>query len=251
MTFNAVKTRIRRTSLQKPKVYYYWLTLISGAEEEAIAAQSLIPIATQSLIPKGNYWFGLVQIFNSLYNRPNNFNPKAYLASGALFSQKNAMHLFAAAMIVYDNNKQDQQLIAQYLEQMKDFPINLANKEESIALMMLQRQAGLSQSQISAKALFDKLKFYHKNHRQSFEFWNLGAYLLIAKLHCGPPCPLPQHHVQQNPLDPLFKPNHSYWMDDIGFVRVALADWANEPLVIEYFNRIEQDRKRFRMDNGL
>ncbi|MFT4928129.1 MAG: hypothetical protein ACI8WB_004246, partial [Phenylobacterium sp.] len=34
-------------------------------------------------------------------------------------------------------------------------------------------------------------------------------------------------------------------------VQLALAPWANDPVVVEYLARVEQDRLRFRKSRGL
>ena len=156
------------------------------------------------------------------------------------------MHQFAAALIIQSKQTGDNTLVSEYLSGIAPFPINLFNKNEAIALMMLQYHAGQQdQSQQTAKKLFDKLAVYYKNNRLSFEFWGLGGHYLIAKFHCGEQCEF------KDSLDQLFKHDYALWMDDIGFMQVALAPWAKEPIVTEYLNRIEQDRVRFRERFGL
>ena len=51
--------------------------------------------------------------------------------------------------------------------------------------------------------------------------------------------------VSQAVLEQLFKLDDALWMDDIGFMQVALAPWASDPVVIEYLAQIEQARVRF------
>jgi hypothetical protein len=80
--------------------------------------------------------------------------------------------------------------------------------------------------------------------------------MLITKFHCDDQCELPKtqqvgDEPVKNSLDQLFKPGFALWMDDIGFMKVALGPWNNEPVVVEYLNRIEQDRLRFREAFGL
>ncbi|MFT4928545.1 MAG: hypothetical protein ACI8WB_004664 [Phenylobacterium sp.] len=115
--------------------------------------------------------------------------------------------------------------------------------------MMMQYHSGqVQQAQVTGKKLFDKLNLYYQQNADSFKFWGLGNFYLIAKFHCGQQCQLPddlqQAHQQDNQQDKfksLFKSDHAFWMDDIAFTRVALSPWAVDPEVVEYLARIEQD----------
>jgi DNA-binding winged helix-turn-helix (wHTH) protein/TolB-like protein len=253
MIFNAVKSIARRQPSQSILADYYWLQLASGALNEAAT--------TGQWISKEGFWPLLTSLYDTLYRLPTD-SPIVTTSVNVLAFTKRvvqaiATHQFAAALIIRAKQSGDNSAVMTLLAKKSQLPVNLFNRHEVIALMMLQRHAGQQQaSQLTAKRLFDKLTVYYKNHRQSFEFWGLGGFTLIAKFHCGPQCLLPvkdqsKESSPQAVLAQLFKPDHALWMDDIGFMQVALAPWASDPVVIEYWGQIEQDRVRFRADYGL
>ncbi|NQZ09857.1 MAG: hypothetical protein HRT35_22120, partial [Algicola sp.] len=238
MMFDAVQIRSRRKPTQTILTDYYWLQLASGAHSNAKA--------TAKLIDKQGFWPWLISLYNTLYGLPEVKMNQDDAVFSTKAAQLNIMHQFAATLIIQSKQTSDNTVVTEYLSNITPFPINLFNKNEAIALMMLQYHAGqLNQSQQTAKKLFDKLAVYYKNNRLSFEFWGLGGHYLIAKFHCGEQCEF------NDSLDQLFKPDYALWMDDIGFMQVALGPWASEPVVMEYLNRIEQDRVRFREKFGL
>jgi hypothetical protein len=190
-----------------------------------------------------------------LYGLPSSQKIAADSAYISMLTRFNATHHFAAALIVQAKQDADTTTLTDYLSKMKPFTLNLFNKNEAIASIMLQFYSNPQRSQMTAKKLFDKLNFYLQNDRQSFQFWGLGGYYLIAKFHCGKPCRMAgngfENQSAPNVLQTLFKPDHAWWADDFAFVQVALSAWAADPVVVEYLARIKQDQQRFKQMQGL
>ena len=163
-------------------------------------------------------------------------------------SQYKSGHKYAAVLVSAHNQGVEDRAYVQYLSSLEHIPINLFNASEVIALMMLQYHRGQNQqAQQTGKKLFNKLKRYQQNHLQSFHFWGLGRFYLIAKFHCAQLCDdgSTNKGSEKQLLDELFSPEYALWFDDIAFTRVALSPWASDPVVIEYLDRIAQDRLRF------
>lgn len=253
MTYDAVKSLNRKRATQWLLTDYYWLQLASGAFNDAA-------ITKQSISQQG-FWPLLTSVYDSLYALPEYdpllLTPSLPLAFTRHVRKNTTTHQLAAALITQAAQSGDNSPMHSYLAQNAQLPANLLNRHENIALMMLQLHVGQQQaSQLSGQQLFNKLMVYYKNHRQSFEFWGLGGFTLVAKFYCGEQCALPKGDgpPAQTPkalLKQLFKPEHALWMDDIGFMQVALSPWADDPVVIEYLAQIEQDRVRFRAKFGL
>lgn len=248
MAYSSLRARIRRKPTQASLTDYYLLQLAAGAQIDAAD--------TKKWIENKGAWGNLISIYNTLYGLPVTHNISDDPLSYSKLAPFHIVHQVAAALITQAKQTGDNSTITRYQSQAAPFAINLFNRLETIALMMLQHHQGLySQSQLTAKKLFDKLAVYHQNHPQSFTFWSLGSDFIIAKFYCGAQCKFPINKAATGSsgdvLRQLFKPNHPWWMDDIGFMKVALSPWLNEPIVAQYLNLIEQDRLRFRAQNAL
>ena len=248
MMFDAIKSRSRRISNQSRLSDDFWIMLLAGAFDEAKTSEKLID--------DNGFWHWLVALLNTLYDitldhKTGKFKHSEHSSFTLMINKLNILRTFAAALIVQSKQTDNPQILTDYLSSMNTFPISLINKNEAIALMMLQYHSGqVQQGQVSGKKLFDKLGIYYKEHPNSFKFWGLGNDYLIAKFHCGSQCQLPGADFE-NLTNMLFNADHAYWMDDIAFTRVALSPWADNPVVVEYLARIEQDRVRFREKRGL
>ncbi|MFT4928118.1 MAG: TolB-like protein/DNA-binding winged helix-turn-helix (wHTH) protein [Phenylobacterium sp.] len=239
--FEVLQKRARQSSNQHPLSEYYWAQLAIGDKAGSAATAGLINRGEDS------FWRWLSHIYSALYAIPdieqtdNEAGFKAQLASSINF------HYFSAALILQAKADGNTQHLSHYLNTMAEFPITLFNTNEAIGLMMLQYHGNRQrQSQANAKTLFDKLEHYRQTQPQSYLFWGLGGKQLVAGFYCGTQC-----DIDTSALEQWFKADYAWWLDDIGFTRLALSPWENNPVVIEYLARIEQDRSRAAQKFGL
>ena len=137
------------------------------------------------------------------------------------------------------------QALLNYLEHQSKFEVAVNTRHESIALMMAQYGAGqLEQSRKTASRLSKQLNKYRNDSLNSYHFWNLGWFQIISDFYCGDAC-------QPLALTQLFPSTQRWWTNNVGVARVALAPWADESLVKEYIDKIEQDRLRVRQRLGI
>jgi TolB-like protein/DNA-binding winged helix-turn-helix (wHTH) protein len=252
MMYDAVMAKARQRPNQNSLAAQYWAQLAAGAITEAATTKKLIDHSGD------DFWPWLTSLFTTVYHISSDRKPADKADFVKLVSKFNMASYFAAALIVQSQQDSDQytkhssakQIVTDYLDNMTAFPINVYNVDESIGLMMLQYHANRQQqSQITAQKLFKKLNRYHQDNLLSFKFRALGAYYLIAKFHCGKSCQMIGNDAKNsgiNTLTTLFNADHAWWLNDIAFSRVALSPWADDPVVVEYLSRIEQDRQRFR-----
>ena len=195
------------------------------------------------------YWLRSANLIAQVYNQPSLHEmPPIAVQSYRLLD--NSTNLYMVANLVKNAGKPHGQAHAQealltYLEHRPEFEAALNTREESIVLMMAQRAGGkIQDSQQTASRLSRQLLRYRNNSPESYYFWNLGWFQLISDFYCGADC-------QPLELAQLFEPSHRWWTDGIGILRIALAPWAQDPLVKDYFDKIEQDRLRVRARLGI
>ncbi len=159
---------------------------------------------------------------------------------------------FAAALIKNaDNNPLGTGRIEQYLSKRPPFLISIINKKESIAKIMLLDHAGRTQqAKDAASQLYQQLNRNYQSNPNSFKFWHLGRYHLIAKLYCGQSCAQPNQSSEQY-LKSQFSPHHLWWLDDYKFMEQALMPWADKAIVKTYLQRVASDRQRMQIKLGI
>ena len=160
--------------------------------------------------------------------------------------QENAELFFAAYMIKHSKNPFNQQRIQYYLSERPSFPINIINRQESLAKIMLLHIAGqTTQAASVANQLYKQLEQNYQASPSSFRFWNLGSFHLLAKLYCGQNCGANEVEPQQY-LNKMFSQHHIWWLDDYQVMQQALKPWKDSDIVDIYLQKIEEDLKRIK-----
>ena len=207
------------------------------------------------------YWMWLSQLYLSLYESTDVSNTSlAEQVEKAPFHEQSMwrdedfelLHrqseMFFAAAIVkhFDNSTFNQQRLEKYLARRPAFPVNIINRQESIAIIMLLHQAGrLNEAMSLAHKLYEQLNDNYQTSPASFRFWNLGRYHLLAKLYCGDNCQT-ETIEPQSYLDKMFSAHHIWWVDDYQFIRQALKPWLNSELASVYLQKVRADLARVR-----
>ncbi len=196
-----------------------------------------------------DYWLRSANLIAQAYNQPALHQvPPIAVQNYSLLD--NITNLYMVANLLQSAKQPAGQTHAQaalqaYLEHLPEFEVALNTRVESIALMMAQRGGGkIQESQQTASRLSRQLQRYRNDSPESYFFWNLGKLQLISDFYCGETC-------QPLELAQLFETSHRWWTDEIGILRIALEPWAQDPLVKEYFDKIEQDRVRVRVRLGI
>lgn len=239
LLFKVFKERHLRLPRTQNTLNYYWAQLAAGANKGAAV--------TAKTISKSNNDYAISQskLFATVYDIDKSAIP---LNFDHLQKMNSKTFYFSAALIAASKQSGDGNKVADWLATKPIFPITLFNRTAAIELMMLQYHSGqYEQSQNTAKLLFDKFTDYYQQHQASYLFWGLGGKHLIAQMYCGEACNTPD----VMPLEQWFKPDHAWWVDDIAMTRLALSPFAQSPVVVDYLNRIEQDRSRVRQKFGL
>ena len=153
----------------------------------------------------------------------------------------------SALFLVHQGSiREDYSAATQYLNGLPEFPIDVATHKSSMALMVLQYRAGmLVESTQTAQALVESMNRYLRRSPGSYRFYNLAKHHLIAAVYTN------DFDQAEQILSTGFAENHPYWQDDIAAVRIALSPWLHHPVVAEYIDRIEVDRRRARDKLGL
>ena len=205
---------------------------------------------------ENQYWHWFAQLYLTL-QEPNNTqapSEEQNLWRNDYFEllQKNAEMYFAAVHVRNRaNNPASAQRIAQYLDQSQPFPINIMNRMESIARIMILHHVGREEeAQNIANLLYRQLEQNFQTSPNSFHFWHLGRYHLIAKLYCTRACVGAEQTPQQY-LKQMFGPHHSWWQDDLKLMEQALKPWSNNPLVEQYLQRVKTDLARMQQLLGI
>ena len=196
------------------------------------------------------YWQDLITLYKSVYRDTDSDSlykldniPYAYL------NNEFELMLISYLHKITKTGQSPSTILNEYLTKRPQFTINIENRKETIAMLMAQYLNGdITQSQAMANQLFEILEQYRQQQPKSFNFWSLGRYHLIAKAYCGQNCnTIPDEQY----LSTVFSSHHTWWLDDLTFMQIALSPWQNQPLIQSYLKAISDDKTRFKNTLGL
>lgn len=206
---------------------------------------------------KNRYWQWHAQVYLSLYNQgldSSDTTPEQQLWRDEYLPllHDEAQWYFAANLIKKTKlNGFDHQRLINYFAKRPSFAISVRNVKESIAqIMLLHKINHHQQMQTAANQLYIQLEQNYQASPNSFTFWNLGRYHLLAKLYCGQNCQKDQQTPQQY-LAKIFSPHHIWWLDDHQLMTHALKPFKQKDIATVYLDNIIEDKKRMQMALGL
>ena len=129
-------------------------------------------------------------------------------------------------------------LLKTFLADIPTFDISVMNYNEALGLALLQYHTGnREQSQLTAQALFEAMTDYKNRYPKSFDFWKLQGYYLLTSFYSG------NLQLSEQILKQDFAENYPYWWESYSTTKFILSPWQDNPLVVEYLQRIKTDQK--------
>ena len=227
-------------------LYFLYQTL----RGDNINAQVYLERIEQS---QNSYWHWFAYLYLALHNPQENQQQELQLWKQDFFDivHKDA-ELFLAALLVKQNAQtSNNPRLKRYLLEKQNFSISVLNRKESTARIMLLYLAGQKEeAQKIAHFFYERLESNYQKSPESFRFWFLGRYHLIAKMYCGNACQTNDQSPDEY-LNQMFSPHHLWWHDDISLMEQALKPWLDEPLVASYLDKVRVDLQRVQKELGI
>ena len=156
--------------------------------------------------------------------------------------------IYAVLHLIWQSRQNgDNGALTDYLEHRPKFSIDVANHHPAVSLLLAQYANGqITQSQTTARKLFNQLEIYRAQHPQSYHFWQLPAYQFIALMYCAEQC-----STAKDPLNELFSAEHLWWYDKHHLMEKILAPFTDDAMVQHYLQKVKTDQQRALALNGL
>lgn len=240
-----VSKTVNRTNNPRRMLINYWSHLAMGD----VAKAQVIAFEVRNELSEHSRW--MMDIMDFIYGQAVNLDAKRLILADYSAIDRLADLYFIIALIQYQQQTGDMEPLQQYIAKRPPFIISVANRHEALAKMMVLRAAGeVIESQKVAQRLFTVLEHYRAKHTQSYHFYGLGRFQMLAAFYCEDDCSLkPSDPTGQ--LTKWFKPNHLYWMDDEALMTTALSSWPQHPVAMTYLERLVADKNRLKGKMGF
>lgn len=193
----------------------------------------------------GHWWASYAAGYSDLYGQPSDLPVDGFIEF-LVRANYGAYDRSALFLVHRGSLDEDYSAANRYLDELPEFPIEVATHKSSMALMMLQHRAGQVDASVeTAKRLAQAMNQYLVRSPGSYRYYKLAKFHLISAVYAN------DFNEAQQILNTGFAENHRYWQDDVAAIRTLLSPWMRHPVVAEYVNRIELDRARARDKFGL